>query len=444
MSLITLGFWAASGAGAGIKYFLSTFGGSSNDEGEGVATDSSDNILGVGFTSTVGTIRAFLMCKYDSNGIIQWQRMLNGTGQDRGYEVATDSSDNVYFLGYTASEGQGADELFLAKYNTSGTLQWQRRLGGSGGDIGLDLAFDSSDNVYVCGTTTSDGAGSFDGVLAKYSPIGNLLWQRTLGDTGNDFFRGIAIDSSDGVYVSGETASQGPGGNSAVLVKYNTSGTLQWQRILGGTSSDFLVALTTDSSDNVYAGGRTGSQGAGNDDLLITKYNSSGTLQWQRILGAIARDRCEAIAIDSSDNVYVLGFSLSAGAGEEDYLVAKYNSSGVIQWQRLLGSATEDVGLGIAVDTQDNLVLFGRTNATDTGLDDFFLAKLPNDGSLTGTYALDGRNFVYAAATLTAATSTLTGSTSTLTSATSTLTAATSSLTDSSVSLTSHYVEIPQ
>ncbi len=124
-------------------------------------------------------------------------------------------------------------------------------------------------------------------------------------------------------------------------------------------------------------------------------------------------------------------------------MLAKYNSSGTIQWQRTLGGTVQDNGISLAIDSSDNLYALGLTRSAGEGGNDIFLAKVPNDGSLTGTYVLDGADIVYAASTLTAATSTLTAATSTLTDASSSLTAATSSFTSSSVSLTSHFVEIP-
>ena len=163
---------------------------------------------------------------------------------------------------------------------------------------------------------------------------------------------------------------------------------------------------------------------------------------WLSTLGGGSNEAGNSVAIDSLGNLYVFGYTNSTGAGGNDFLLAKYNSSGTIQWQRVLGGAGSEYGYSVAIDSAGNVYVFGYTNSTGAGGNDFLLAKLPNDGSLTGTYVLDGVDMVYATSTLTGATSTLTASTSTLTAATSTLTAATSTLTDASASLTEHLVEI--
>jgi uncharacterized delta-60 repeat protein len=439
-----LGFLALAGAG-GVTYWLSTLGGAGQDYGRSVVTDSSNNSYSLGDTRSTGAgTDDFLLSKRDPAGTIQWQRTLGGTGSEEGTSIAIDSSDNLYVLGETDSAGAGYDDFLLAKYNSSGTIQWQRVLGGASNyDQGYSVAIDSSNNVYVLGYTSSTGAGGSDCLLAKYNSSGTIQWQRVLGGAGNEEGYSIAIDSSDNLYVFGETSSAGAGGDDFLLAKYNSSGTIQWQRVLGGASGEKAQSVAIDSSNNVYVFGETSSAGLGSSDFLLAKYNSSGTIQWQRIVGGASNEFGESVAIDSDNNVYVLGWTNSAGAGSYDFLIVKYNSSGTIQWQRVLGaSISAEAAYSVTIDSDNNVYVLGSTASTGAGGNDSLLAKLPSDGSLTGTYALDGVDFVYAASSLTGATSTLTAATSSLTSATSSLTSATSTLTDASASLTSYLVEL--
>jgi len=274
-------------------------------------------------------------------------------------------------------------------------------------------------------------------LLAKYNSSGTIQWQRVLGGASNDGGQSVAVDSSGNIYALGNTSSAGAGSIDILLAKYNSSGTIQWQRVLGDTSFDFGASVAVDSSGNIYAFATA--YIAGVESFLLAKYNSSGTIQWQRsIVGAAPK----SIRIDSSNNVYLLGSTASAGAGSNDFLLAKYNSSGTIQFQRTLGATGSDIGKSIAFDSSGNLYLLGQTNSTGEGNIDILLAVLPNDGSLTGTYVLDGVDMVYATSTLTAATPTLTAATSTLTASTSSLTASTSSLTSAAASLTEHRVDL--
>jgi uncharacterized delta-60 repeat protein len=433
------GFTALTGIGG--PYWIGTLSNGANGaNGQGIAVDSSGNIYITGYASISGSRKA-IISKYNNSGVIQWQRSLGSSFVDYSYSVSIDSSGNVYITGITPSPSGGADnDVLIAKYNTSGTLQWQRTLGASTSgavDNGQSIAVDSSGNVYVAGRTSSQGAGSDDVLIAKYNTSGTIQWQRILGGSGSDIGQGIAVDSSGNVYVTGYTSNTGI--YKVLLTKYNTSGTIQWQRTLVGSGMEFGYGITVDSAGNIYIVGYTGS----NTDALITKYDTSGTIQWQRTLSGSATDAGYGISVDLNGNVYITGATSSQGAGSTDALIAKYNNSGTIQWQRTLGGSGNDYCIGISVDSGGNIYTIGITNTPSAGAYyDFLLSKLPGDGSKTGTYTVSGASFTYATSTLTAATSTLTDAASTLTAATSTLTDAAGSETSATSTLTSSVTTI--
>ena len=413
--------------------WIETLGGTGDDRGRGIAVDSSGNVYVAGQSdSTSNGFYDILITKYNTSGAIQWQRTLGGTADDIGYEIAVDSSGNVYVAGQSNGTGAGGMDVLIAKYNASGTIQWQRTLGGTDTEFGRSIAVDSSGNVYVLGSTRSTGAGTYDFLIAKYNTSGAIQWQRTLGGTDRDEGQGIAVDSSGNVYVTGRCQSAGAGSIDFLIAKYNASGTIQWQRTLGGTDIDFSLAIAVDSSGNVYVTGYTSVGGLG-QEFLITKYNTSGTIQWQRTLSGTGDDQGYGVAVDSSGDVYVVGQTTSAGAGNFDILIAKYNASGTIQWQRILGGTDREEGKGIAVDNSGNVYVTGLTESAGSGSYDLLIAKLPDDGSGTGTYG----DLTYATLSLTDSASSLTSSTSSLTDSASSLTSSTSSLTDSASSLTS-------
>jgi uncharacterized delta-60 repeat protein len=414
--------------------WIASLGGSDTDLAFGVAVDSSGNVYVSGYTGSSGAgANDILIAKHNSSGTIQWQRTLGSNKGEEAFGIAVDSSDNVYVGGITQNTTGGQWDILIVKYNSSGTIQWQRTLGGTGFDFRGEIATDSSGNVYVFGLTESTGAGNSDFLIAKYNSSGTIQWQRTLGGSGNDYGRGMTVDSSGNVYVVGNTGSSGAGGFDMLIAKYNTSGAIQWQRTLGDTGGDEGEGIAVDSSGNVYVSGLTSSSGAGANDILIAKYNSSGTIQWQRTLGGASADNSQGIAVDSSGNAYITGRTYSPAAGSNDIIIAKYNTSGAIQWQRTLGGTGSDIGFDIIVDNLGSIYIVGETYSIGAGGSDFLIAKLSDDGSTTGTYG----SFTYATSSLTDSTSSLTSSTSSLTDSSSSLTSSTSSLTDSSSSLTS-------
>jgi len=124
-------------------------------------------------------------------------------------------------------------------------------------------------------------------------------------------------------------------------VKYNSSGTKQWTKQLGTSRTNVGYDVTTDSSDNIYITGYTqdgldGNTSMGEVDIFLVKYNSSGTKQWTKLLGTPSDDWGLGMAIDSSDNLYMTGYTNSGldgntSSGGRDIFLVKYNSSGTIQ-----------------------------------------------------------------------------------------------------------------
>jgi len=401
---------AAAGNVGGDAYWIATLGGTGTDyEVEAISVNSAGDVYGVLSTNSEGAGGYdAVVVKYNSSGVLQWQRRIGGSSNEFFQGMAIDDSGNIYAVGSTASYESGTS-AYIVKYNSSGAVQWQRALYSTSTIDLRKVAVDSSSsNIYAVGFTSALSSGGNDVFICKYSVSGVLQWQRRLGGTSNDDGSGIALDGSDNVYIQYQHSS-GQGGYDLGIAKYNSSGVIQWQRSLGGTSNESGAGLAIDSSDNIYIPAMTVSEGQGSYDAGVAKYNSSGAIQWQRIIGGTGSDNVSDLAVDSSGNVYVFGTTLSAGAGSQDTLIVKYNSSGVVQWQRSFGTTSYEYAGGIAVDSSNNLYFGGRSNVT--GNYDSFIVKVPSDGSLTGTYG----NFVYASTSLTTATSTLTDAASTLT-----------------------------
>jgi uncharacterized delta-60 repeat protein len=400
-------------------YWIATLGNPPGSAfGRNVALDSSGNVFACGYGYDGTGDERFVLAKYSSAGSIKWQRTLNNPviDTDQGYAVAVDSSNNIYVTGYTGVSGGNVYDVIVAKYDTNGTVLWQKQLAAGTGsyDAGTGIAVDPSGNVYISGNT---GASNTNMLAVKYNSAGTVLWQRTLSSGTEDIGLAMAVDSSGNAYLCG--ASDTSGSYDFQIAKYDTSGTIQWQRRLfgAGSSQDIARGIATDSSGNVYICGS--GNAAGTYDIYVAKYDTSGTIQWQKRLGSASDDNGTGVAVDSSGNVYICGDNGSVPG----ILVAKYNSSGVLQWQRTLSSTSvQTFSGGIKVDTSGNFYVTGTTYYSTA----FITFKLPTDGTLTGTYG----PFIYAVSTMTDATPTFTSATSSLTSATSSLSESTPTLTN--------------
>ena len=293
-----------------------------------------------------------------------WVITIVGSDDDVGESVAVAPDGSVYICGYTTSAGAGGYDAFLAKFSSSGTVQWQRTLGDSGYDGAQSVAVAPDGSVYVCGGTQSAGAGRSDCLLAKFSSSGTVQWQRTLGGSKDEGGNSVAVASDGSVYVCGQTQSAGAGKGDLLLAKFSSAGTLQWQRTLGGSSdNDYAISVAVAPDGSVYTCGGTKSAGAGNSDFFITKFSSSGTVQWYKTLGGSGTDTGYSVAVASDGSVYVYGYTTSAGAGSYDAFLAKFSSSGTVQWQRTLGDSGYDGAQSVAVAPDGSVYVCGFTES---------------------------------------------------------------------------------
>jgi uncharacterized delta-60 repeat protein len=328
-----------------------------------------------------------------------------------GFGITTDSSGNIYVTGWTGggldgNTNSGGDDIFLVKYNSSGTKQWTKQIGTPSSEYGEDVTTDSSGNIYVTGYTEGEldgntNSGGPDIFLVKYNSSGTKQWTKQLGTSSSEWGSGVTTDSSGNIYVTGST-SGGLDGNThsgegdIFLVKYNSSGTKQWTKQLGTSSFDYGQDVTTDSSDNIYVtgytgGGLDGNTNSGESDIFLLKYNSSGTKQWTKQLGTSSGESGSGVTIDSSDNIYVTGYTSggldgNTSSGESDIFLVKYDSSGTKQWTKQLGTSEEERGYGVTKDTSDNIYVTGYTMGsldgnTNSGENDIFLVKYDSSGT---------------------------------------------------------------
>jgi len=284
----------------------------SNDSGSATTstfTPSSSLSRSVEYTATFSTgIKDLsgnsLLSQTTTSFTQSFTQQLGSSVDEIAYGVATDSSGNVYVSGWTSggldgNSSAGSSDLFVVKYNSSGTKQWTQQLGTSSTDEAQGVATDSSDNVYVAVSTSGglDGnssAGGWDLFVVKYNSSGTKQWTQQLGtssqDIQEDVAYDIATDASGNSYVVGYTYNGGLDGNSPLgghdpfIVKYDSLGNKQWTKQFGTSSGDDAYAVTTDSSGFIYVAGYTnggldGNTSAGSNDLFLVKYDSDGNKQ---------------------------------------------------------------------------------------------------------------------------------------------------------------------
>jgi Beta-propeller repeat/Fibronectin type III domain len=392
---------------------------------------------------------------------------LGGSGEDDGFGIAFDSSGNAYVTGETMStdfprvggvppntSAGGSFDVFVTKIAANGSsLVYSTYVGGASGagkgdDSGNAIAVDASGDAFVAGGTESTNfpttAGSFQPAIVsgaignaftfELNPAGSALTYSTyLGGSISDVALGVAVDSAGDVYAAGKTSSpdfplstnplqKSAAGGFVSKLKPSGAGAsdLVFSTYLGGGSQDFASAIALDSSGNTYVTGQTESStfptttgafqttfGAGITDAFVTAIKADGSAYiYSSYLGGSGSDIGNGIAVDSSANAYIAGetsgsFPLKSpsqptfGGGAFDAFVTKVNPSGsALVYSTYLGGDQTDVGASIAVDGGGNAYVTGQTNSSNFptagtptqpafggGTSDAFVSEINSGGS---------------------------------------------------------------
>lgn len=399
------------GAQAPVTYWADDVG-SADDYPYSIATDSNGNCYLAGSYSSgaFGDVSKFL-----PNGSSPWDFQVQ-TGYRSIIYSATVHGSYLYLAGehYNATQYEGA----LWKLDLSGSVQWFAGLGlgNTSGNLGASnqsVAVDSSGNVYVVGYSGALGVGPY---IAKYNSSGTIQWQKAFNNSYKNL--AVAVDSSDNVLVLATDFF-----TQSVLIKYDSSLSLQWNVYFTASSATYLSCLAVDTSNNVILGGAYTS-----NKQWIVKVSSAGSVTWQKTLTGLGYI---SIAVDSNNNAYATGVE----SGNAPATLVKYDSSGNVVWQRDISYSGASQQYGNAVAVTSNAVFVGVGSLYSGHYHKGFV-KVPLDGSHTGTSG----NWTFSASSMTAGTTSVTASslspTLTTTSMATSSSAPSSTLT--TVSVTTH------
>ena len=330
-------------------------------------------------TIVLGTTLLMLQAPMAADVLLQ-QRTWGGPDRDGANGVAVAADGSVYVTGSTRSFGAGGDDAMLLKYGADGTLLWQLTYGtapdpsNSGEESGIDVAV-APDNSGVLVLGNYRDGNIF---LAKFTPAGVRLWDRTWGGN-NEAASAIAVAADGTIYAAGVTFGFGAGQGDAFLLSFRSDGALTWQRTWGGTGFDVPGGVAVATDGNVYIAGHT--QFTANSAFLV-KFATNGSVVWQREWGLVARNGVPGetdgtgVAAAPAGGAYVSGSSTGAGA-DPNLLVARFDAAGNFVWQRVGGPGfgnTRD----IAVGPEGNVHVTGGILAQGSGGNAFVWTLLAN------------------------------------------------------------------
>lgn len=451
LPLLLLLFLVAANAFSQTFHWAKQAGANQNDVGNAITADQFGNSYVTGSfkgTVTFGGISLtsfgssdIFVAKYNSGGTCVWAQQAKGLFNDWGNSISVDAAGNVYVTGIVGggtiqfsstqsiSTGAGIDDIFIAKYNATGTLQWVLDCGGTNLDYGSGIAAHATGSFYVTGvfegtatfntttglpvTLTSNGSG--DIFVAYYNTNGGLLWVRRAGGVNPDYGFSISVDSQKNAYVTGTFSSafnwggvliaSPPGGSDAFVTKYSLTGNVLWVRTIVGPNADSGTGISVDFAGSPFVVGSyqdalhfsnsalsLNSPGH-NREIFIARYNPAGLVMWVRSAGGSSYDYPGGICVRDT-SPYVSGVFVgnatfgsqsltSVGAG--DIFVARYDPGGALMWVKRAGGTLGDSANGIGVDGAGHAYITGGY-ASNPASFPLFGGNLTNSSPITTNF----------------------------------------------------------
>lgn len=410
--------WVVKISSSGIIQWQKYFGGTAFDDATCIQQTLDGGYVVSGFTQSFdGEVSDnhgsdMWVLKLTSNGVLQWQKCLGGTGFECNYNITLTNDGGYIVTGFTMSNNgdvsgnHGGRDVWVVKLSSTGVMQWQKCFGGSEDDEAYVTKQTTDGGLIVLGITKSNNGditgfhGSRDIWLVKLSNIGTIQWQKSLGGSGSEYaFDGIQQISDGSYVVVGYTQSNdgdvsGFHGDTDIwVVKLSFDGNILWQKSLGGTNEEKAFKIYESNDSGYILAGYTKSNDGdvsgfnGSTDSWIIKLANDGILEWQKCLGGTGVEIASNIQ-QTLDNGYIISstsnsndLQVSGNHGNDDIWVVKLTNNGIIQWEKCFGGTLNESG-SILQTSEGGYFISGSSYSNDgdvlenNGMNDVWILKL--------------------------------------------------------------------
>lgn len=333
--------------------------------------------------------------KTDNMGIIQWQKCYGGTSWEIGYSIDQNSDGGYILTGMTNSNdgdvsgNHGGYDIWVVKIDYQGDIQWQKCLGGSNSEVPQSIINTNDHGYILIGYTYSNNGdvigyhGDIDIWVVKLSNTGTIQWQKCLGGSDSDTPYAIIQNYSGGYTIAGYTTSidgdviGNHGSTDVWVVSIDSSGMLEWQKCLGGSNTDIGYSIVQNLDSSFVIAGYTNSNNGdvygliGGNDIWVVKLSNIGNIIWQKCYGGTMHEYAYSI-VQTMDGGYLLtGYTNSnninviGNHGGFDIWLIKIDSNSNLQWQRCLGGSNDDCGYSIIEVSCGSYILAGWTQSNN-------------------------------------------------------------------------------
>ncbi len=389
--------------------FVETLGGSKNEAFSSIKKTADGGYIIVGFTqsndfdfdSKTNESFDYLVAKFSFDNTLEWQKTFGGSEDDRAADIVQTLDGGFAVLGYSKSSdidvsaNAGAQDFWLLKISSSGSLLWEKTFGFSGADFGTALLATKDGGFLITGVldvSSSDGQGNAKSTAINHSGgdywviktdlTGNLEWSRFFGGSFTEIPLGIVETIDHNFIITGSSdsndfnISNNLGTYDFWIIKITPTGDLIWEKSFGGSGIDEARAITNTNDGNFIVVGDTRSididisENNGAADVWIVKFSTEGNLIWENTIGGTSFDAARAIYKTQDNGFLIAGSSRSLDTGFEnkgqnDALVLKIDSNGSLLWQKTIGGSEIDFLYGVTELNNKAIIAVGESSSSD-------------------------------------------------------------------------------
>ena len=360
-----------------------TFGSKYSEAGRSVCETTDGGYIVAGFTYSFGEgYSDVYLLKTDSTGNEVWMKTYGGEGWDYGYSVCQTQDGGYAVAGYTSSFGAGLKDVYLIKTDSYGDTLWTKTIGGPKVDVGRSICETENGDLVICGFTQSEGNGEEDVYLIKTASNGELLWTKTYGYSRSETGQDVCVTNDGGLIIVGShgTENLNTGNQDFYLIKTDENGIITWQNNYGNSTSPHPF----DWANSVCLKADGGFIAAGNSDAVspfeayVVNTDAEGNEIWKKNYGERFYDYGNSIAITSEGNLILCGATKNNETEDKNLYLTMLTPDGEIIWSRTYGGSSPDWGSSVCMSKDGNMIITGHTGSYGAGDFDVWLMKVPS------------------------------------------------------------------
>jgi hypothetical protein len=326
-------------------------------------------------------------------GDVVWEECYGGGQSDFCHDLRQTADGGYILVGSTSSFGAGSLDVYLVRTDDDGDTLWTRTYGGLADDVAYAVRQTADGGFVIVGYTESvEGGRPAQAFLLRTDRIGDTVWTRCYGLTGDDKFRSV-VECAEGFAAAGYVHTPGRTGADFWLVRLSRDGDTLWTRTYGVDRLDEKALALERTADNGFILAGSVEIGGSDHAAFVVRTDGSGDTVWTRTYDAgVGWDETRCVSIAADGGFVLAGYTESVGAGEADMWLLRLDQLGDTIWTRTFGGTEYDYGYS-AMEAEGGFVCVGNTYSYGAGQNDFYLVATDSAGDTLWTRTYGGGGY---------------------------------------------------